>query len=171
MKVLSTIFLLSFFLFIESSSAQLNLVPNPSFEDTIQNNGPLVKNWNTNIGTADYFSPYYTFDGFKTPINVRGSQIAKNGVAYFGIFFLDLRRFDTREYLQIELLSSLSANEKYEIEFYLSLADSFYLAVSAEDIGIYFSDSLIPNNFDHKVKELQPYYSSDTSWDASNKIE
>src|SRR5690606_2687012 len=37
------------------------------------------------------------------------------------------------------------------------------------DIGIHFHSKVYPNNYDHKVREFRPYYTSDTAWNASNK--
>ncbi len=151
-----------------------NLVPNPSFEDTVQiNGGPSPKEWNTNLGTPDYFSPYYSqaVSGFWTPISGRGSEEAKQGVAYFGFAALDGTRIgrNFREYMQTELLDTLVKDGEYLIQFYISLADSFHLAVDEKDIGIFISDELESNNFDHEVREFRPFYTSDSSWNASNK--
>jgi len=162
-----------FFLIIVKSNIAQNLVPNPSFEDTIQSNGqPIVKNWRTNIGTPDYFSDHFKppFENNRANSNIRGYESPYEGAAIFAINVLDRRKASSREYLQIELKDSLRKDELYEIEFYLSLADSFHLALDEKDIGIHLSDTLYPNNFDHSVREFIPYFTSDTSWNAKNKI-
>lgn len=151
-----------------------NLVPNPSFEDTIQVNGqPGLDTWQTNIGTPDYFSEYFLapLERLQTPVNSRGNQSAFNGVAYFGFAVLNYSQLNEREYLQIELIDSLRKGLVYEVEFYLSLADSFHYALADTDIGIVFKKQLESNNFDHEVREFRPYYTSDSAWDGSNKID
>ena len=154
-------------------SAQ-NIVPNPSFEDTIQspNGDPGVKEWQSNIGSPDYLTSFYLppFDSlFGTPSNVRGFQVPKDGEAYFGILCYDQSRVNTREYLQTPLLQKLKINSTYKVEFWISLADSFHYAISMNDIGIAFRNSIIPNNNDHLVREI-PYLNADSSWSSIDKI-
>ncbi len=147
-------------------------MPNPSFEDTVQaNGGPGVKGWENNIGSPDYFTPYYPhgLSGFWTPVNVRGAENPKDGVAYFGFTALDMGGINRREYLQTKLTQTLIEGKKYEIEFYISLADSFHWALNEKDIGVYIGYILEPNNFDHKVREFRPFFTSDSVWNASNK--
>lgn len=155
------------------SQSTQNLVPNPSFEDTIQlsNGQPGLDTWQTNIGTPDYFSDLYTipFENRKSKNNFRGGELAKDGEAIFGFVVLDLRMGNSREYMQTQLLDSLRKGEPYEVKFFISLADSFHFAVDQKDIGIYFTDSLEPNNFDHQVREFRPFYNSDSTWNASSK--
>lgn len=150
-----------------------NLVPNPSFEDTVQVNGqPGLNTWQTNIGTPDYFSEYYNgvFSNNKSSANIRGSQTAYDGAAIYAFSVLDRRNLNSREYMQVELLDTLAKGQEYEVEFYLSLADSFHLALADTNIGIVFKNELEPNNNDHKVREFRPFYTSDTVWNSKNKI-
>ncbi|MBL4710421.1 MAG: hypothetical protein JKY48_18480, partial [Flavobacteriales bacterium] len=165
-----------FFFFLTKLSllSAQNLVPNPSFEDTIQfsNGQPGVVSWLTNIGSPDYFSPYYMppFDSRTTPTNIRGHQFAHQGVAYFGLGVFNNNSLNQREYLQITLLDSLQKDLEYEIEFYISLADSFQRAIDSNNIGIAFRNELDNGPIDHKVREFRPYYTSDSAWDATDKI-
>jgi len=164
---------LSFFLSFSALLLAQNLVPNPSFEDTIQINGqPGLITWQTNIGSPDYFTAHYLspLEGRRTPVNIRGVQVPFNGVAYFGLNALDRTKLNRREYLQVQLLDTMVAGQQYEIEFYLSLADSFHVALADSNIGIVLKKDLEPNNFDHMVREFRPFYSSDTAWNASNKM-
>ena len=157
----------------QSRVSNLNLVPNPSFEDTVMygNGYPGVRGWQTNIGTPDYFSEYYSTNSshIGVPSNSRGGQYAKEGVAFFGFGVLYYGQTKSKEYIQIELTDSLKQGEQYEVEFYISLADSFHLALHDTAIGIAFKDQLQPNNLDHKVREIHPYYTSDIKWNAQNK--
>lgn len=161
--------------FITSTVLQAqNLVPNPSFEDTTQfsNGQPKVIAWQTNIGSPDYFSPHILppFDGYKTPVNIRGNQAAYSGVAYFGFGVFNGNRLNEREYLQIKLNDSLRKGQYYEVEFYLSLADSFHNAMNSDNIGIAFRSQLDNGIIDHRVREFRPYYISDSIWDSKDKI-
>lgn len=166
-----TLFLLTLILLYGKGFGQ-NLVPNPSFEDTVQlSNGNFdFVNWKNLLGTPDYFTPYYpsAFSNFWTPNNARGTQVPSDGVAYFGFFVYDSDRADRREYLQVELNDTLVPDKDYRVKFKISLADSFRLAVHFKDIGVSFGNTLLPNNFDHRVRTL-PFISSDSSWDANDK--
>ncbi|MBL4708396.1 MAG: T9SS type A sorting domain-containing protein [Flavobacteriales bacterium] len=165
-----------FFFFLTKLSLLFaqNLVPNPSFEDTIVYSNGLhdVFGWENNIGTPNYFSAYYEppLERFKTPVNYRGSQIAYDGVAYFGFGTFNGNRLNEREYLQIKLLDSLQKDLEYEIEFYISLADSFHRAMDGNNIGIAFRNELDNGIIDHRVREFRPYYTSDSAWNSTDKI-
>ena len=167
-------YFLLLFLFFSCCGITLNaqnLIPNPSFEDTVHNsNGqPILKGWENNIGSPDYFSSLKRSGDNQTPKNNRGTQVPYNGQSYLGFGTFDLRLPNEREYLQIELLDTLTKGEKYEVEFYLSLADTFHLALSDRDLGIAFKKEVQPNNFDNKVREFRPYFISDSAWNGSNK--
>ncbi len=160
-------------LFLGLGLSSQNLVPNPSFEDTVQfsNGQPNVKEWQNNLGTPDYFTPYYMppFDGRRTPVNIRGVEAAYKGVAYFGFNALNQERPNRREYMQTELLDTMIGGQKYEVEFYLSLADSFHWALDEKDIGVYLGTELIGDNSIHTVRYVDTAYISDSSWNGSNK--
>lgn len=173
MKHFKVISIFSLFLLAFSGHAQ-NLVPNPSFEDTVVwNNGPVPLFWGLDrlIGSPDYFSAHYSnqFPNAQTPVNSRGVQVPSNGAAYFAIAAFDLVDTDFREYLQVELLDTLVQGENYRVQFQISLADSFRVAVNYQDIGVSFGNTLIPNNQDHKIRPLAHFY-SDSVWDASDKV-
>jgi hypothetical protein len=148
-KVLPYISLLVF----NCSFAQ-NLVPNWSFEDTLKcvTNGNqftgYVEAW-TGWGGGGYCyfnSLCSTNDAVGVPQNTWGYRYAHTGNAYAGIYtFIDSLYAPTdaniRDYLQVQLISPLSASLKYYATFYVSLADSPKYACN--DIGAYFSDSAL----------------------------
>lgn len=123
-----------------------NLVPNYSFEDTIQ--CPYIPGqinfttyWTdpTNTNTTLYNSCNNGFVG--VPDNANGGhQYARTGNAYAGIGTYG-QGTDWRDYLQVKLISKLIANKKYCVEFYVSLFDT--QTVACNDIGLYFSDTAI----------------------------
>ncbi|MAC94921.1 MAG: hypothetical protein CMC96_05415 [Flavobacteriales bacterium] len=153
--------------------ASQNLVPNPSFEDTVNlPNGRFnYIGWENNLGSPDYFSPYLDspFEAFRPPNNLRGYEYAYEGVAYFGFVVFYQGVADDKEYMQTELLDTLIAGRKYEVEFYLSLADSFHWALAPEDIQVAFRKNLLPDDSGNALRRLSPAYASDTAWNATNK--
>ena len=154
-------FLIFFFLpfFV---SAQ-NLVPNPSFEvfnacpDTFfppptGSNISAANGWYNPGGfTPDYLNPCdtnITDPYFGVPLNQYGFQSARTGVAYAGIItsFLYPTPDSIREYIEATLLDSLRIGKSYAVSFHVSLGE--WSTYAANDIGAYFSDTLIslPSN-------------------------
>ena len=111
-----------------------NLVPNPSFEDTLNcpTNQAQIYNappwFQPTANTPDYFHPCSgTFIG--VPQNWHGYQFARTATAYAG-FGCQYSSMNGREYIESKLLDSLLAGKKYCVEFYVSLSDSSTVAVS-----------------------------------------
>lgn len=138
------------------AKSQINLVPNPSFEDTIPRNfssfGSLIVedyiiNW---YGGRGYFNAAYS-NGFvglysylAVPSNGFGHQYARTGNAYCGIYTWALGG-PLRQYIQTELSQTLVVNKKYLVAFYVSLGDTFH--ANCNSIGAYFStDSFFVSN-------------------------
>lgn len=129
---------------IFTSPAQ-NLVPNPSFEISTQcpdNPGQVsfAPPWtDPNDGTSDYFNACGT-NGQGIPTNFTGNQLARTGDAYMGlsVYYNDIENW--REYIQVQLNSTLEYNKNYTVEFYVSLADTVY---TATNVSLYFSDTAI----------------------------
>lgn len=153
MKKLAEISLTVLMLFIMAVNGMgQNLVPNPSFEDTVSCPVSLSEinattYWfNPNIHSPDYFnscSDTSEFYSVNVPNNYFGYQNARTGIAYAGIGIAGYN--GTREYIGIKLLDSLVTGSKYCVEFYVSLSDSVNYAT--DDIGIYLSnDSIYSSN-------------------------
>jgi len=129
--------------FFNTLSAQ-NLVKNPSFEDfdscpeelgNIENDVPY---WSkSSEGTTDYFN--VCSDRLGIPKNFNGSQVAEFGTGYAGLYLSAPN--DYREYLQGELAEPLIRGKKYEVSFYISLAEKSRNAI--RDIGVLFSEKQI----------------------------
>ncbi len=141
--------LLFFFLLPVFVGAQ-NLVPNPSFEDTISCYIDIdsVKFWHNPTGySPDYFNSHMQsilpYSDFKVPLNLYGYQTAKTGVGYVGIITAFIGAND-REYIQSELLDTLIAGQKYFVSFYVCIPDSS--PYSSNDIGAFFSDTAISSS-------------------------
>lgn len=145
MKLISVIIAFSFCF---SMKAQVNLVPNSSFEfytycpDAI---GQLDKatGWiNPNEGSPDYFNKCQSIVGPNIPLNSFGVQYPKEGNAYAGIYTFNEVFPNSSEYLQIKLAEPLITDKKYCVEFYVSLAD-LASSASMNKIGAYFSNNKI----------------------------
>ncbi len=152
-RKMKKLFILFFFLYLASYiNAQVNLVPNPSFEfiDTcfLVTGGVMspynqVPPWDSpSNGSPD---PYNTCHNgtylANIPFNFWGYQIPHSGNGYVGQSIYRPFSPPFREYLQVKLDSSLILNRKYCISFYVSLSDSSRYAVS--NMGIYLSNSHI----------------------------
>ncbi len=142
------------FAFCLKIQAQVNLVLNPSFEDTLSMTNeviyPICANWwNPNASTADYFSPpYLELDsGFGEVLNAPydpnfGFQQASFGSSYLGLITYDSVG-DTKEYAQGFLSDTLVNNTNYCIEIWISLLDSS--AFKSCDFQIAFTEELVNN--------------------------
>jgi OOP family OmpA-OmpF porin len=131
-----------------------NLVKNPSFEQFEQcpvklgNLDADVVQWSTpTLGSTDYFHSCSVHMG--TPKNFNGEQAAKFGSGYAGLYLY--APDDYREYLQGELITPLNKGERYELSFYISLAERSDFAI--REFGVLFSDK--PLNFATKKKHFQ----------------
>jgi gliding motility-associated-like protein len=148
MKKISFYIVLSFVLSL-SLNAQINLVPNPSFEiyDTcpygLSYLTPSCQDWFTptsvmtiippqpfslfDWGSSDYFNICSFHHTSLIPNNFVGYQLSKSGQAYAGFLllnnFLNYSIFDYKEYIEVRLINSLELNKKYCVNFYYSIAE------------------------------------------------
>jgi len=143
------------------ANAQLNLVPNNSFEakDTFCNCGIiwLTPPWiSPTGGSSECFKTCAIWQpNNMVPQNIDGYQWPRTGIGYagFGVWVDPLVYPNYREYVQVQLTDSLKKNKKYNISFYVSLSDTSWYAT--DDIGIYFSDTAI-----HKdIPDYSPFSS------------
>ena len=117
-----------------------NLIKNPSFEEYINcpqrlgNFNADVKFWTVpTIGSTDYFNECSTTMG--APKNFNGTQAADFGKGYAGLYLY--APGDYREYLQAELSETLVKGKRYQISFYISLAERSDFAI--KEFGVLFS--------------------------------
>ncbi|MEO6882454.1 MAG: gliding motility-associated C-terminal domain-containing protein [Bacteroidia bacterium] len=149
MKKTFFLLLFSLCLLAFTTKAQINLVPNPSFENYSTCPSSIsdiidATPWESpTLGTPDYFntcSPDTSPFSANVPSNYQGYQQAHTGNAYVGIFVavkFPPNTSDFREYLQVKLTDSLKINHNYCVSFFLNLSDSSEYAIN--NIGIYFS--------------------------------
>ncbi len=130
-----------------------NLIENPSFElhaDCPERLGLFdtnVSSWSCpTSGTTDYFNACSTLMG--TPENFKGRQPADFGDGYTGMYVFAPE--DYREYVQVPLKEPLEKGKKYQVSFYVSLAEKSDSAI--KEFGVLFS------NFELKIN-TQKYLS------------
>jgi len=150
--------LIAFLFCAFSVKAQQNLVPNPSFEDSLS--CPEVfseinkcSDWfnGKNLTSADY---YHTCSNHWSqqatiPQNVVGYQNPLSGNAYSGIFLETIDLFTNqlyREFLEVKLIEPLTNEKTYKITFYYSLAET-YSSMLITNMGVFFSSDSIASSY------------------------
>lgn len=140
--------------------AQVNLVPNPSFEDTVF--CPWVNSqleacslWQNFGNTPDYFNSCdWAMNVPNTPF---GFQHANSGVGMAGIIIYNNPNAPSgpnyRETIGIALNHSLQINEKYYFSFFTNFSNTPNLSIASNNIGLKFStvdfDSCCPPHIDN----------------------
>ena len=117
----------------QSVLAQQNLVVNGSFENPPACPGQGVPfeasatEWysGTELGTPDHFHTCVTIDPLAVPCNWRGCQEPRTGNGYAGIWAFSKFHPNGREYVQTELTEPLHTSVRYEVRFYVSLAEKY----------------------------------------------
>ncbi len=131
-------FLLPSFIIFSFFAIAQNLVPNPSFEDTIYcpniDETSALKNWSSYSASPDY----YNVCANAVPNNGFGYQIPANGQAYCGLYiYYDQTDTNYREMLGTQLSYPLISGQKYFVTMKASLANSANCA--SNNICILFS--------------------------------
>lgn len=127
------------------AEAQINLVPNPSFEDTI--NCPpflgsmLVQNWSSFRNSSDYFNGC-SLTSTNVPNTTFGYQFAHSGTAFCGVItYLRGSSPNTnnyREFIGAPLLSPLQIGIRYYFSFYAVSAQNNAIGFFSNNIGLRF---------------------------------
>jgi|SRR6185436_4325758 len=162
MKIKYKFFFLIFSLLICEISVAQNLVPNGDFE---QHSGcPLFSQidsalfWTgtsaSGLGEPSYFHPCSIDPNAQTPDSYFGYQPAHSGVAYGGILLYEILPADSRIYIETLLSSPLIANTCYHFEMYVNLGNISWFTTN--DIGVYFSDTLIAGITNYYVLPFSP---------------
>lgn len=130
--------------------AQINLVPNGSFEEYDTTNLPFngsfegVYDWfSSNEGTPDFFSNNSIFSLNNVPNNVFGVVSPFHGDSYVGIFNSNNTQVIYREFIECKLDERLEGNTYYKLSFWCSLGDNSIYTNSLANLTMYFSDSLV----------------------------
>lgn len=130
---------------------QVNLVPNPGFEDytycpvnytgSINELPALLGNWYCPTdATSDYLNACSTAGMVGVPQNSFGYRAAHSGNGYAGMFMCQTGRADDyAEYLQTRLTEKLVAGEYYCVSFYVSISADNSYKYSTSAIGALLS--------------------------------
>lgn len=172
-----------FILFIPIQLTSQNLVRNPSFEitercaDSVSAFKSIVKRWSTpTLGTTDLFN---TCSNSETgiPDNFIGHQVSKFGKNYGGFYLYSEENY--REYIQGYFKSPLEKGKKYNVSFYISLAEksdyalkkiNFMLTKNMILTSIWTElsqsqiQNLITNRFSINNIESEQYYDDKNNW-------
>ncbi len=127
--------------------AQVNLVPNPSFE--VHDSCPddigeinYLNNWKIYRESPDFFSPCSTVWYASIPNNYEGYQQPHSGNSYIGLCVYETN-FLTREIAGIQLISPLNIGQKYYLKFSANLAleySSINMNSSTNKLGLKFTN-------------------------------
>ncbi|MFH2094810.1 MAG: hypothetical protein ABIJ16_03840, partial [Bacteroidota bacterium] len=151
------IFLVLFVICIQLSVINSqNLVPNPSFEDTVAcpnftNEVSKAIGWNNNSnGTPDYFHVCSQYS-VSVPNNVLGYQYPMDSNAYCGLYTYTWVSLNQREYIGRQISSPLIIGQKYYCSFCVSLASidsstSTSCNCASNNLGLLFTTT--PYNYD-----------------------
>lgn len=122
---------LSFFIIFTVAVKAQNLVPNPSFEDTVS--VPLggviddATGW-INCGlTPDYYNPAFDSDGFGFGVPncfYTGYQNALDGFSFAGLGLTQIPE-QPGEFIGVQLTQPLTIGTRYYVSGYISRADDF----------------------------------------------
>lgn len=149
-----------------------NLVPNPSFEDTVAcptGSGQIYNsvNWTTFCLSPDYYHTCNSnpFD-VSVPNNWAGYQQPASGNAYVGFGTYSNSGANTREYPACTLSSPLNIGVKYYISFKVSLALSSFIQANcaSNKIGAMFTKGIYPCN----ITNNPPVYTDSIITDSLN---
>ena len=151
MKFLRFFLLVILFLPFTGSTQHIlsgNLVPNPSFEEYTQcpdnmSQITFAYPWSDCLGgggSSDYFN---YCSSYPLILNILSMQHPRTGIAMAGIVLLFNQNplSGYREYIQVKLQKILTKNNRYCLNYYVSLTN--YALLSTENIQVYFSENQI----------------------------
>jgi gliding motility-associated-like protein len=113
-----------------ASCAAQNLVPNNSFEQSVNcviMPGQIAKanSWTDPTGAgSDYFDSCSTIAATRVPTNFRGHKTAHSGGGYAGVMTYSLSGTDKRSYIQCALSDTLLPGKQYCVGFYVARAEN-----------------------------------------------
>ena len=157
------LFLLILFLTCQKSEAQYNYVPNPSFEeydtltfyapDSTIHNYYYFSDWFVPVscGYSNYFNSNLNYVDTAGGMGISQYGVPQNPWSYtypydgnaqsaFCAFTLSLNE-GLRNYLEIKLRTSLIQDHKYCVSFFITIADTCYIAI--DQIGAIFTNDTL----------------------------
>jgi hypothetical protein len=156
-------------LFTAGALQSQNMIPNGDFEQFnacpyLNGEFNKVDAWinPSTVGTPDYFNSCGQGSSFvSTPENLLGFQYPHSGAAYVGIYLWSAIIPSFREYIEIQLPNTLTANACYHFQMYMSLGESNQFTTA--DVGVYFSDTLVENLPDANPLSFTPQINNPVS--------
>jgi type IX secretion system substrate protein len=143
-------YLIIIFVFSLKVCSAQNLIPNGDFElysgcpyDYSQIDSALFWINPSTVGTPDYYNQCASPVVVGVPGNATGFQQAHSGGAYAGFYVWWDNSNNVREYIETPLSIPLTANAVYHFEMFVNLGNNFQY--TTDDIGVYFSDTLVAN--------------------------
>lgn len=152
-----SVFYSLFFIFhfsLLTANAQVNLVPNPSFEDALasdpncsiyEGSGALwlAHPWfKPTTGGTSLFRTCANLPNNSVPYNIKGYQYPRTGDNYAGGIWAGAG--GGRQYLSVSLSANLQTGKTYCVRFYVSLADKSKYTLSS--IQLCFSADTLTNS-------------------------
>lgn len=156
--------------------AAQNLVPNPSFEDTIECPTSVTQifkaeNWLTFGASPDY---YHGCDNIingvvGVPNNWICYQNAHSGYAYSGIIPYDLTGAPYREFIAVKLIETTEVDKQYFITFYVSFAGTLGFTIATNKLGVALTNVLYSESYpfpitNNPVAYDESIYSDTLGW-------
>lgn len=152
-----------------------NLVPNPSFEDTVvcpdnYDECNYAVGWDSYRFSPDYFNSCNS-NVVAVPLNDFGFQYARSGNAYAG-FVSFQRSVFYRESLGAQLAQPLTIGQQYYVSFYVSMAarNIVQVNIATNKIGIKFSSIPYSTNSPISIDNSANIFSNNVINDTINWI-
>ncbi len=120
-------------------------------------------------GSSDYYNACAPSGIMNVPNSAVGYQPSHSGSAYAGIYTFSINHPDFREYIEVQLINVLIANECYYFEMFINLSNLSQFAT--DTISAYFSDTVVtgihshsPFQFMSQVKNISGIISDTLNW-------
>ena len=169
------------FLFFSLAGQAQNLVPNPSFEDTVAcpNNFAQIDRatgWSSYRQSPDYFNACAPTTGpisVSVPSNQWGNQYARTGNAYAGLTTYQKQVSNLREYMGIQLSQPLLIGQIYYASFYVSraLSPNPYINAATNKLGMRLSTQPFSTSNWQPVDNYAQVYTDSIITDTLNWIQ
>lgn len=149
-----------------------NLVPNPSFEDTVFcpstiSDINLSSGWSSYSNTPDYFNSCSTNNDFSVPQNGWGYQNASHCNSYAGLWaYYHPFSKNGREYIGRELSNELIVGNKYFVSVKVCLAEISNCGINK--IGILFSTTPFSQTQPFLVNNAPHVFTNEILTDTNN---
>ena len=149
-------------LLFNCAKSQVNLVPNPSFEDTLgcpSNFGEINKADGWFGFSADYYNSCNN-SGYGTPLNYYGFQKASTGIAYCGLATFHSMVSNYREFVQTNLNTTLIFGKRYYASIKVVFSSDSASAITTDKMGMLFSTYKFVDTVSAQIKNYAQVYST-----------